>query len=208
MRRLALIAAVVALAPRAEAEVGSVGQPLHVDFLGEGDDEGDLEACILLPYARCRGSFDVSIEYGGGKVWGMALQDLEEDDYLQLAVDAGYLFALSSSPSFQLGPTVGFEAEIFDESLRYTLFLTARGRLWLWQWVTIEAALGPAAGLARDGSPVAVGGFGELAVTAHGHLGAFVQTLVMEGPDGLETRVCGGFRGSFTAWAILIAGMG
>lgn len=176
-------------------------------WFGVEDDDIPMDYCILLPYRRCERALDVALSYGGGREYGRLARQGDGNDTLQLAVDGGYLHQVSQSPSLQLGPMLGFEAEYFQDAWRFRLYATARARLWLGRWVTFESALGVVGSFERDWRPRGVGGLAEIALTLHGHLGVYVQTQVIAGPAGVETRVTGGFRGSFVTWAIIFAGM-
>jgi hypothetical protein len=176
-------------------------------WFGVEDVETPMDFCVLLPYQRCRRALDVSISYGGGREYGAIARQGERSDTMQLAADGGYLHQVSESPSLQLGPMIGFEAELFQEEWRFRLYATARARLWIGRWVTFESALGVVGSFERGWTPRGIGGLAELAFTLHGHLGFYVQTQVTSGPEGAETRVTAGFRGSFVTWAVIFAGM-
>jgi hypothetical protein len=203
---LAALALIRAAPARAEADVP--GTNLSYEWFGATDPERDIHLCILLPYPRCRHALDAAIGYGGGVERGTQLQPGEASDYMQFYVDAAYLARVVEWPSLQVGPAVGWDIEIYDESRRYSLYATARARVWAGRWITFDLDLGVVGGFDDAWAPLEVGGIGELAITLHGHLGAYVQTEVLDGPHGLETRVTGGFRGSVVAWALIFAGMG
>jgi len=178
-----------------------------VEYFGVRDADRDLFLCILLPYQRCQRTIDSAIGYGGGLANGTHLETLEENNYMQFYIDASYLIRVVERPSLQLGPSIGFEVELFDQSLRYHLFSTVRARLWAGRWVNFDFALGAVGSFDRSWRFQGAGGLAEISLSAHAHLGAFVQTQVTSGPLGPEVRVSGGFRGSFTAWAVIFAGM-
>lgn len=192
----------------AGAEEESWGGRFDIDWFGPVDPENDILLCIFLPYATCQHTIDSAIGYGGGRGWGVELQWEEPNDYTQLYIDLTYLVRVTGRPSFQIGPSVGFEIEIFDESRRYHIFAAAHGRLWAGSWVTAELALGVVGSFDGDWSYTGVGGLGELALTLHCHLGLYVNTQVVAGPDGVETRVTGGFRGSLITWLSIFGAMG
>lgn len=203
-RLAAATAALVLLAPTAAR---AQERRWQVEYLATDEPERDMYACLLLPYERCHHVLDLSMLYGGGRSWGGAIQEDEPNDSLQLALDLGYLNWVVERPSLQIGPMVGFEIERFQERWRYRLSASARGRLWAGRWITIEAAVGLVGAFDRRFRARGLGGLAELALGLHGHLGAFVQTQVLSTADGVETRVTGGFRGSFVAWAVIFAGM-
>jgi hypothetical protein len=208
VHRIASLVALLAFVPlHALAEPAGDEPRFEVEYLATDDEDRDMDVCLLLPYPRCRGMLDVAMEYGGGRSWGTALEFEEPATPMQLAVDAGYLFRAAESPSFQIGPAVGFEADLYEETRNFHVTAWARGRLWAGRWVTTDLALGAVAGFDRGFGFRAAGGAVELALTLHGHLGAFVLTQVLDGREGVETRVTAGFRGSVLAWAVIFAGM-
>jgi hypothetical protein len=199
-----------ALAPSAVAETAS-GRSGRYEWFGVEDREREMHLCVLLPYRNCDHAFDVAIAYGGGTVWGGPEQadpafDLGNDS-MQLLADGGYLHRVHDAPAILIGPLVGFEAEQFRDEWRFRLQASARLRMWLGEWVTLEAAVGVVGSFELDFSPRGVGGLVDLGLTLHGHLGAYVQTQVIDGPEGVETRVTAGFRGSLVTWAVIFAGM-
>lgn len=208
--RLLAAAAVAALLlpAAAQAQTEVPGTSLSYEWFAASDPERDIHLCVLLPYARCRHALDAAIGYGGGVARGAELGVGEANDYMQLYVDAAYLGRVHPWPAVQVGPVVGFELELFDESRRYHLYTSARARVWAGRWVAFDFDLGVVGSFDQGWGFEAFGGIGELAVTLHGHLGAYVQAEVLDGPHGLEVRVTGGFRGSVVAWALIFAGMG
>jgi hypothetical protein len=203
----AVLAALLLPSP-ALAESDVPGTSLSYEWFGATDQERDIHLCVLLPYPRCRHALDAAIGYGGGMAHGAALQTGEEADFMQFYVDAAYLGRVVEWPSLQIGPAAGFEIELFDQSRRYHLYTTARARVWVGRWVTFDFDLGVVGSFDRGWGYQGIGGIGEVAITLHGHLGAYVQAEVLDGPHGLESRVTGGFRGSVVAWAVIFAGMG
>lgn len=211
MRSRLLAAAVVAatlLPAAARAETQVPGTSLSYEWFGATDVERDIHLCVLLPYPRCRHALDAAIGYGGGLERGAELGLGEARDYMQFYVDAAYLRLVHPWPAVQVGPVAAFELELFDESRRYHVYTAARARVWAGRWVTFDLDLGVVGSFDEAWAYQGVGGIGELAITLHGHLGAYVQAEVLDGPHGLETRVTGGFRGSVVAWALIFAGMG
>ncbi len=201
-------AALISLAPSAAwAEQGGVRGDLEIDWFSARDPDRDIPWCILLPYPSCRQTLDVSVGYGGGGGWGLELEPDESNDFMQLYIDLAYLFRVVASPSIQVGPTVGFELELFDETMRYHWFATGRGRIWAGRWVTFELALGLVVSLDESWGYQGVGGLGEVAITIHGHLGAYVQGQLIAGADGDEARLTAGFRGSFLTWLAILIGV-
>ena len=144
------------------------------EWFGVEDPEQDLYLCVLLPYERCEGMVEAGIGYGGGRGWGAGLQPDEPNDYMQFYLDVGYLFRVVDRPSIQIGPTIGAEIEIFDETLRYHLYTAALMRLWAGRWVTFDTSLGLVGSFDDQFRPRGVGGIGRLAVTLHGQIG-FVE---------------------------------
>lgn len=179
-----------------------------IEWFANSDPEWDIDLCVFLPYASCVGMIEGSIGYGGGRGYGTRLNPGEPNDYQQLYGELGYLFRVVESPSLQIGPTIGFEADFFDESIHYSFFASARGRLWLGNWVTLGLALGVVGSLDDSWKGRGIGGLGELGMTLGGHIGVYVHTQVLYGRDGVETRVTGGVRGSLLTWAAIILGLG
>ena len=192
----------------AKAEEERRGRRLDIEWFRAEDPADDLFLCVFLPYEGCRHTIDSSIGYGGGRGWGVQLQWEEPNDYTQLYIDLAYLKQVVDRPSLQLGASLGYEMEIFDESLRHHFFATVRGRLWAGSWVTAEVALGMVGSFDGDWRYCGIGGLGELALTLHGHLGLYVNSQVISGPTGVETRVTGGFRGSLVTWLAILIGLG
>jgi hypothetical protein len=180
---------------------------LDIEWFGTDDPTLEMDLCVLLPYEHCRRTLDARIGYGGGRGYRAGLQPDEPNEYMQLYVDGGFLFQVVDSPSVQVGPTVGAEIEIFDETLRYHLFSTALFRIWAGRWITFDAAVGIVGSFDDEWHPRGIGGIGEAALTLHAHLGLYVQTQVIAGSGETEVLVTGGFRGSLVAWLVIFLGM-
>lgn len=177
------------------------------EWFGVEDPSQELFLCVLLPYENCRGMIEARIGYGGGRGFGAGLQPGEANEYMQFYIDGGYLFRVLDRPSLQIGPTIGMEIEIFDETLRYHLYTSALLRIWTGRWITFDTSIGLVGSFSGEWRPRGVGGIGELAITLHGHLGFYVQTQVISASDRAEILVTGGFRGSLVAWLVIIAGI-
>jgi hypothetical protein len=204
----AILVAAALLSPSSvQAQSYSETSSLDIEWFAAQDPSQDIPLCVLLPYSTCMGTIDLNIGYGGGGGYGVELLRGESNDYMQLYVDAGYLFRVVRAPSLQIGPTVGFELEIYDETVRYHLFSTARSRIWAGPWVTFELALGLVASLDEEWNYRGFGGMGEFAITLHGHLGVYVQGQLLAGLDDAEARLTAGVRGSFLTWLAIFAGM-
>jgi len=116
------------------------------------------------------------------------------------------LVAPTLSRQLHIGATVGIDLLFFDEQPAYQLFATARGRLWLGEWVTLEGAIGPAVTFDDSFEEARrVGGIFELAFTIHGHIGLFVQGEALYGDPDMEYRVSAGIRGSLLGWILMLA---
>ncbi len=183
-------------------------QRYDIDWFGPPDPEWDIDLCVFLPYSTCLGTIEGAIGYGGGRGYGTNLNPDEPNDYQQLYGELGYLFRVVESPSLQIGPTIGLELEFYDETLRYHIFAAARGRLWICNWLTLGMARGVVGSLEESWAAYGIGGLGELGMTLGGHIGIYVHTQVLYGPDGVETRVTSGIRGSLVTWAAILLGLG
>ncbi len=163
--------------------------------------------CFMMPDPMCDITLHLDFGAGGGMAWGKtATSDpTYQVGFAHLFIDVGVLWALTSGPTFQLGPTIVFETQFLPESTRYHLIAHARGRLWAGDFITLEAAGGLIGAVNRGCAPQFMGGVSsELAITLAGHLGFYIQSQHLFISDGLEIRVMGGLRGSPLGWLLFL----
>ncbi len=207
----ALLAAVLLQAAPARAELDGSMRSGRFQWFGASERDQEMYFCVLLPYRNCDRAIDIALVYGGGNTWGGPEQtDLVYDlgdDSMQLMADVGYLHRVTNEHAILIGPMIGIEAEHFREAWRFRIQASARSRIWLGEWATFEAALGVVGAFDDNFRPRGLGGLLEVAFTLHGHVGVYVQTQVIDGHEGIETRVTAGLRGSLVTWAVLVLGV-
>jgi len=162
----------------------------------------------MMPSSNCWLTVHLEAGLAFGDSWGDTSAFGQPSVGLtRLFVDVGVLFGLNTLVPFHLGPTIGFSADFTDYFYRYQFFAKARGRLWGGEYFTFETALGIVGSINESWDRGSLGLIGEIALTFHGHIGAYVETAVLFNNDGSEFQVMGGIRASLIGWLIILSNL-
>ncbi|NUP05082.1 MAG: hypothetical protein HOW73_03360 [Polyangiaceae bacterium] len=201
---------------RALVRTGAVAAAVTVSTLSATTARADDDCVVevdnigfgfVLPDSGCHSSIHSDVTMSG------VTEDWSTFG-LRGSVEIGWLGQPPGFDRFQLGPVISLGgsqlAKQDDENVssEFEALALVKTRYWLPgadETFYVEASVGPAMVLPPDG-PARFGGYGELAVSAHGVLGVFFSvepTLTVDGP--ITVRYALGGKTTAVGFAIVVA---